>query len=518
MRVVLDPSTIVTGRALKFLQEGEVEEVVLPDSVLALFEYEARRGQSVGYAALAELEAIRRHCDEFGISFLIHGEGPGDWAHRGVPEERAKGDAVSAALELGFTLLTSDSVQARVAAIKGASYLLLEAGPETPKIEDFFDSETMSVHIRAGRPPVAKKGTPANFRLVELGERPLSDEEVEDIATDVVERARAAPEAFIEIDEEGATVVQLREYRIVIARPPFSDRIEITAVRPLVKLNLDYYRLPREVVDRLLNRARGILIAGAPGMGKSTFAQALAEFYASKGKIVKTMERPRDLQLSDLITQFTALGGRMDRTGDILLLLRPDFTIFDEMRTTDDFRVFSDMRLAGVGMVGVVHATRPIDAIQRLIGRVELGVIPQVVDTVIFIDGGRVTKIYTLEYTVKVPTGMVHEELARPVIEVRDFQSGELEYEIYMFGEQVSVVPIRRVARRRRQRVEGIEVKKRYIYIDAMGATKVILEDESGPFASFFTRGERVRVRKGSGVGKRILEALKRGTLRILRE
>jgi ATPase len=46
------------------------------------------------------------------------------------------------------------------------------------------------------------------------------------------------------------------------------------------------------------------------------------------------------------------------------------------------------MRLAGVGMIGVVHATRAIDAIQRLIGRVELGMIPQVVDTVIFIDKG----------------------------------------------------------------------------------------------------------------------------------
>ena len=54
------------------------------------------------------------------------------------------------------------------------------------------------------------------------------------------------------------------------------------------------------------------------------------------------------------------------------------------MRNTDDFRLFADMRLAGVGMVGVVHGTNPIDSIQRFIGRIELGVIPQVVDTVIF--------------------------------------------------------------------------------------------------------------------------------------
>ncbi|AIU70403.1 twitching motility protein PilT [Thermococcus eurythermalis] len=176
----------------------------------------------------------------------------------------------------------------------------------------------------------------------------------------------------------------------------------------------------------------------------STFAQALAEWYASMGKIVKTMEKPRDLQVSEEITQYTALSGKMELTGDILLLVRPDYTIFDEMRKTSDFKIYADLRLAGVGMVGVVHATKPIDAIQRFIGRVELGMIPQIVDTVLFIKAGRVAKVLTLEYLVKVPSGMKEEDLARPVIEVRDFETGELEYEIYTYGEEVSVVPVKK--------------------------------------------------------------------------
>jgi len=100
------------------------------------------------------------------------------------------------------------------------------------------------------------------------------------------------------------------------------------------------------------------------------------------------------------------------------------------------------MRLAGVGMIGVVHATRGIDALQRLVGRVELGMIPQVVDTVVFIDEGDVRQIYEVEFTVKVPTGMGDTDLARPVIEVRDYESKQLAYEIYSFGEQVVVMPI----------------------------------------------------------------------------
>ena len=89
------------------------------------------------------------------------------------------------------------------------------------------------------------------------------------------------------------------------------------------------------------------------------------------------------------------------------------------MRKTDDFKVFADMRLAGVGMIGVVHATRPIDAIQRMIGRVELGMIPQVVDTVIFIDAGAVVNVYELKFTVKVPYGMFEADFARPVMTLR---------------------------------------------------------------------------------------------------
>jgi ATPase len=93
-------------------------------------------------------------------------------------------------------------------------------------------------------------------------------------------------------------------------------------------------------------------------------------------------------------------------------------------------------------MIGVVHSTRAVDAVQRLIGRVELGVIPQVVDTVIFIDKGEVAKVLVLEFTVKVPHGMTEQDLARPVIIIADFETRKVEYEIYTYGEQVVVMPI----------------------------------------------------------------------------
>ncbi len=173
----------------------------------------------------------------------------------------------------------------------------------------------------------------------------------------------------------------------------------------------------------------------------STFAAAVSEYFAQKNKIVKTIEAPRDLQLSDHITQYAISYGTPQEIHDILLLSRPDYVVFDEMRDTRDFKLYSDLRLSGIGMLGVLHATTPIDSIQRFIGRIEVGMIPSILDTIIFIQSGTVSKAMTLKMSVKVPTGMIEADLARPVIEIRDFKSKELLYEIYSYGEETVVIP-----------------------------------------------------------------------------
>ncbi|NJF25387.1 PINc/VapC family ATPase [Thermococcus sp. Bubb.Bath] len=443
---VVDTSVIVDGRLTQFLSTlREKVRVVIPEVVVAEIEHQANQGKAIGHTGLEELKKLREISDGGLIELDFHGTRPELWQIRSAKLGEIDSVVRETAKELNAILITGDGVQRDVAIAKGIEVIFLSAKKELRhRLEDFFDETTMSVHLKAGLKPMAKKGKPGEWRLVVVRDEVLTDEELAEIADDIVERARRDPESFIEMDEPGATVVQLRNYRIVIAKPPFADRIEITAVRPVVKLGIEDYELDEKLLERLKDKAQGVLIAGAPGEGKTTFAQALAEWYASMGRVVKTMEKPRDLQVGEEITQYTALNGEMELTGDILLLVRPDYTIFDEMRKTSDFKIYSDLRLAGVGMVGVVHATKPIDAVQRFIGRVDLGMIPQIVDTVIFIKAGRVAKVLTLEYLVKVPSGMSEEDLARPVIEIRDFETGELEYEIYTYGEEVSVVPVKK--------------------------------------------------------------------------
>ncbi|MCL5666071.1 MAG: PINc/VapC family ATPase [Candidatus Thermoplasmatota archaeon] len=442
MHYVPDTSVIVDGRFTSFISRKKDAKVILAESLVAEIEHQANQGRSIGFAAIQELKALREMSESGKIELEFYGERPTRWqissAHMGEIDEIIR----KTAAENDAILVTGDNIQRDIAMIKGISVQFLEH-PESKlrNIEDFFGELTSSVHLKVGMKPLLKEGKPGEVRMRQIDEI-ISAKDLDDIASNIVKRGRLEDESFVEMDMHGATVIQLRNMRIVITRPPFSDDLEITAVRPIAKLSISDYNLDEKLMERLSSGLHGILVAGAPGAGKSTFVQAVAEFLASQGSIVKTMEKPRDLQLSKEITQYTGLEGSMERTGDILLLVRTDYTIFDEMRITSDFLVYSDLRLAGVGMVGVVHATKPVDALQRFIGRVELGLIPQIIDTVIFIDRGMVSSVLVTRYSVKVPSGMNQEDLARPVIEVMDFFTEKTLYEIYSFGEQIVVVPV----------------------------------------------------------------------------
>jgi len=440
---VVDLDSVVDGSARRLVEEGEIEGRLLVHKAIVEYLYsEARSGLSKGFAGLEELAKLIGASNELVEVVVVEDERP---AYREVKDaDEVKRIVRDYAWKTGATLITRDRVQVEAARALGVPvYVPPHDAHGRLRLEEYFDEKTMSVHLKEGAPPLAKVGRPGNWVFVSLSDEPLTRRDLEEIASEIIEAASLLEDGFVEIDRPGSTIVQLQDYRIVITRPPLSEGWEITAVRPVARLRLEDYNIPEKLEKRLLERAEGILIAGAPGMGKTTFAQALAEFYARQGKIVKTIESPRDMKLPPIITQYSKNYADLGELHDILLLSRPDYTFFDELRNDEDFKLYVDLRLAGIGMVGVVHATTPIDAIQRFIRRVELGMIPSIIDTVIFISEGRIAKVYELSITVKLPTGLREADLSRPVVEVRDFLTGELEYEIYTFGEQTMVVPVK---------------------------------------------------------------------------
>jgi len=445
-KLIPDTSIIIDGNVPSVIEkEGYSDvEVIIPYAVLDELQAQASKHREPGFVGLTEIKKLRVFCEGKGIKLTFLGDRPGFDDIKLARSGRLDALITDVARTENGTLLTADFVQALVAEASGVEVRHVPGEVKTSDLtfEKFFTPDTSSVHLKEGTLPLAKRGKPGKFELVRLSDNVTSVEEIEQIIRELTEAARVSREGFVEINRAGALVIQLGRFRIAITRPPLSDGLEVTIVRPIVTLTLQDYRLSSKLMERLASRAEGILIAGPPGSGKTTFASSLAEFYLKQSKIVKTLESPRDLQVGPEITQYGPLEGDFEKTAEILLLVRPDYTVFDEVRRTKDFVIFADMRLAGVGMIGVVHASEAIDAIQRFIGRVELGMIPHVIDTIIFIQYGEVRNIFTLKLTVKVPTGMVESDLSRPVVEIYDFETGTLQFEIYTFGEENVIIPV----------------------------------------------------------------------------
>lgn len=440
-KYVIDIDLIISGG----LETETIQELARDNAVFYVHSLIVRKLKNMADEGLDEGRIGIASIEEFGKKARL------EFEFSDVSDRVSITEAIlELAMRLGATILTSDENVHKLCKGFRVNSILIKKDVDINKLKllQFFDEETLSVHLKEKCKPFRKKGVPGDWRFEEIRESPITADELRELVRETVKAAKSHPEGFIEIERPGSTIIQLKDLRIVITRPPFSDGYEVTAVRPVRKLNLEDYALPEKLIRRLELRAEGILISGSPGAGKTTFAQALAEFYRAKGKVIKTIEAPRDMQLSEDITQYSKSYGTPEELHDILLLSRPDYCIFDEIRNPEDIELFSDLRLAGIGMVGVIHSTTAIDAIQRFIGRVELGMIPSIIDTVIHMKNGRIERVLALRTTVKVPHGLTSEDLARPVVVVYDFLSGKPLFEIYTFGERTFVVPISKEASR----------------------------------------------------------------------
>jgi len=270
MKLVPDTSAVIDGRVSERIADGSYKEatVLVPEAVVGELESQANAGYDSGWNGLEELQTLTGYADEREIELEYVGRRASGSEQAGASEGDVDAIIRDVAEDHEATLLSSDTVQSEVAKAKGLDVEYVE--PEVHSDEDlpiapFFDEETMSVHLKTDTKPKAKRGALSGMSYKVIDETVTSDEQIDEWADEIESLARTSREGFVELSEPGMTIVQYQDYRIAVARPPFADGIEITAVRPIVKTTLEDYEFADDLRERLLERQRGVLISGAPG-------------------------------------------------------------------------------------------------------------------------------------------------------------------------------------------------------------------------------------------------------------
>ena len=425
-RFVVDVNALRDGALSRNLDTHPCDEVLIVEGII----HHAASSEGDGAAILDEIRELRRQ-----VPVRIVGTG------KRFDAERLSHHVFEACALEGGTYVTTSKDAWAVAETMGLSTIRIEEQMGNP-LARLFSEDTMSIHLKGGSRGIAKRGRPGKWEIAYFSESPMQEQDVRRIATAL--QRYISHEGSIERQTESHQIMQADGLRIVITFSPMSDCTEITAVRQITTRALEEYHMPEKLKERIRKEAEGIIIAGAPGMGKSTFAAALVKHYVAQHSVVKTIESPRDLSVPSEVTQYERRRDNGDELRDVLLLTRPDHTVFDEMRDYHDFSLYTDLRLAGIGLVGVLHASSAIEAIERFIGKIDQGTLTQIIDTIVFIKDGEIATAVTLSMEVKVPHGMQGSDFARPVVNVRDVESGRITHEIYSFGEETVVVPVSR--------------------------------------------------------------------------
>jgi len=257
-RIVPDTSIIIDRKLSELIKQGKLKdvEIIIPAAVLDELQAQASRGREIGFIGLDELKNLRELTKKHGLKLRFTGKRPTLDDIRLSKSGRMDAIIRDVAKDEGAEFFTADYVQGLVGEAEGVQTRYIPTVVKTTglKFEEFFTSDTISVHLKDKVKPLAKRGKPGQFKLVEIDDKLLTKDDIERIINEISDAARISEEGNVEISRHGALVIQLGEYRIAIARPPFSDGLEVTIVRPIIKMKLEEYNLSERLMTRLAER------------------------------------------------------------------------------------------------------------------------------------------------------------------------------------------------------------------------------------------------------------------------
>ncbi|MEM5810911.1 MAG: ATPase, partial [Candidatus Aenigmatarchaeota archaeon] len=178
LKAVLDTSIIIDAKISQMIEKEELKdvEVIIPYAALDELQAQASKGREPGFIGLDELKRLREICEKRGIKLKFAGERPSLEDIKLAKAGRMDALIRDVAKTENGTLYTADYVQAIVAEAEGVkvNYIPPEIKVEGLTFEQFFTPDTLSVHLKEGVVPLAKRGRPGRFELVKVREESLT--------------------------------------------------------------------------------------------------------------------------------------------------------------------------------------------------------------------------------------------------------------------------------------------------------------------------------------------------------
>ncbi|NNM02244.1 MAG: ATPase, partial [Nitrosopumilus sp.] len=177
-KIVADTSVIINGELITQIETGSLRnsQIIIPQAVFDELQSQASNKKEQGFVGLEKIRKLNELSGSFGLEIIMKGPHPSTDDIKFAASGRIDALIADMAKQNDAILYTSDKVQHLVAQAEGIETVFLKTKIKNEKLEflKFFDSETMSIHLKENQFPLAKKGTPGAFLLTQIGDEILT--------------------------------------------------------------------------------------------------------------------------------------------------------------------------------------------------------------------------------------------------------------------------------------------------------------------------------------------------------
>ena len=159
--LVADTSVIINGNLAEQIESGSIRnsEIIIPQAVFDELQSQASNHKQQGFIGLEQIQKLNQLSRNYGLKIILKGSHPAIDDIKFAASGRIDALIIDIAKQNDAILYTSDNVQHLVAQAEDVKTIFLKPKVIQEKLEflKFFDSTTMSIHLKENQYPLAKK-------------------------------------------------------------------------------------------------------------------------------------------------------------------------------------------------------------------------------------------------------------------------------------------------------------------------------------------------------------------------